>query len=505
MLLQDAKSKEQVETALEAGDDELREDIEEILDEVKRRWDRSSGYDEDYDPIDMKDIVEHDDFIDLVIHESPSRYELSQIPREEVESALRYAVTHETRGRGYSHATQYGPFYIDDRGGGHFSYKMEVGGNYTLPGKWFPKNAEFIPSDLAKEFWESLGPSYEWNDTSSVDRNEDYYGHGPGSDAYVEAGEDSFNEWCRDLISSYVSQSVRKEPEKAKEIFFNGVAEEDKALAEKLKSAGLPDEEILDFATSWFESDDDREGVLKTLRDYFDALESGTGETHEIIAEFSKQDIVDTGIKKGTLFENAPWKLIKLRPGDLRLEGTLMGHCVGDKGMGYVRAVKDGEIEIWSLRSRDNKPRFTLEVDGQFYDADDRAVAQAAAVKRGRTATMVGDPVAFAEQALRAQAIKQLKGKANRTPGFADVRRTGGIKFPDEVIFWVNALKQLGADPLEVQDFSAAWSPYPPPPAGARGRMQPNAGEVCTGFDLPYRPIAVRPNRRTSKRRTSRR
>lgn len=62
MLLDETTSKEQVEAALAAGDDELREDIEEILDDVKRRWDRGPGYDEDYYPIDMKDIVARDDF-----------------------------------------------------------------------------------------------------------------------------------------------------------------------------------------------------------------------------------------------------------------------------------------------------------------------------------------------------------------------------------------------------------------------------------------------------------
>ena len=64
MLLDDATSKEQVAAALEAGDDELREDIEEVLDDVKRRWDRGPNYDEDYEPIDMKEIATREDFID---------------------------------------------------------------------------------------------------------------------------------------------------------------------------------------------------------------------------------------------------------------------------------------------------------------------------------------------------------------------------------------------------------------------------------------------------------
>lgn len=483
MLLDDATSKEQVAAALEAGDDELREDIEEILNEVKRRWDRSPGYDDFYEPIDMKDVVESDAFVDLVIHKSPAQYDLAQIPREEVESALRYAASHETRGFRYGQKTQYGPFYLDDRGGDYFSYELEVGGNYTFPGKWFPKNAEFIPSNLAKEFWESLGDEFSWGYTAYVDRNEDNYGTGPGTSAYVEADEEKFNEWCRDLISSYISHNVRKQPEKAKEIFFNGLAAEDKALAEKLKNAKLPEEEILDFATSWFEDESSKEEVLETIRDYFDALESGTGEANEVIAEFSKEDIAAMGIRKGTLFENAPWKLIKLRPSDLRLEGTLMGHCVGSKGMGYIRAVKDGEIEIWSLRSRDNKPRFTLEVDTDFYSADD-----------GGPTMQTLTPAFY-----RARAIKQLKGKGNRRAGYADVRQSGGIKFPDEVIFWAHALQQLDVDPDHVEDFTAFRADRE-----ESLKLQANDGEVCTGFDLPYRR-GVRQNRRSSKRKSSKR
>ncbi len=479
MLLEDATSKEQVAAALEAGDDELREDIEEILDEVKRRWDRSP-FNYDYEPIDMKDIMANEPFVDAVIHRSPSQYELSQIPREEVEEALRYAATHGVRSRGYGGDTKYGPFYLSDRGGW---YDLEVGGNYTFPGKWFPKNAEFIPSDLAKEFWESLGDEYSWDHTSYVDRNEDNFGHGPGESMFVDTDDEPFKEWCRDLISTYVSANVRRQPEKAKEIFFNGLTAEDKALAEKLKNAKLPDEEILDFATSWFENEDSKEEVLETIRDYFDTLESGTSGAPEVIAEFSKEDIVDMGIRKGTLFENAPWKLIKLRPSDLRLEGTLMGHCVGSKGMGYVKAVKDGEIEIWSLRSRDNKPRFTLEIDAGFYKADDSGP------------TMQTLTPAF----YRARAIKQLKGKGNRGAGYADVRQSGGIKFPDEVIFWAHALQQLGVAPEQVDDFEAFRAENEEPL-----KLQANDGEVCTGFDLPYRR-GVRQNRRSSKRKSSKR
>lgn len=490
MLLEDATSEEQVAAALEAGDDELRRDIEKKLEEAKDEWEQSGrGYDDDPEPIDMRSVVTQDDFIDRVILTSPAAYELSDIPREKVEEALRYAASHPSRGR----TTHYGPFYIDHRGGAHFSYTVEQGGSYSFRGSFFPENAKLIPSEMAMEFWDGLGPEYSWDQRSRVDSDDDFFGTGPGTEMFIEAPEGDFDEWCRDLVSEYVREAVKSEPEKAKSVFFAALANEDKALAEKLKAAKLDDEELLEFVTSWFEGDNEQAEIVETIRDYFAALESPTSLERETVITLSKQDIADMGIRQGTLFENAPWKLIKLHPADLRMEGTLMGHCVGKAGMGYVRAVKDGEIEIWSLRSRDNKPRFTLEIDKSKWDSAD------------------GPRVSGAD-IVRARSILQLKGKANRTPGYADVRKTGGVKFPDEVIIWTHVLNALGVDPTEVDDFDApagqVLDEYRE--RGAFGQpplVQRNDGEQCVGFDMPYRSPDVRQNRRrrSSRRRTSRR
>jgi hypothetical protein len=470
MLLKDATSKEQVAAALAEGDEELLDDIEDGLKEAKRRWERDPVVDSD-DDIDVEGQITTDKFVDAVIHQSPSEYELANIPREAVVSALVG-----TPARTYRRRRQYGPFYLDDHCQ-HFDFSVTRSIHYYFPSNWAPDNAKFIPEDIAKSFWEDLSYRLEWEDTSHVDG--DNWAWGEGERACITADESDFVGWCRDTIHMYVRGVIRKDPEKAKETFFKSLATRSGKVAEALKEAKLPDEELLDLASQWFT--DDQDDVFATVEEYVSAV-TPTGEPNEVIAEWSKQDIVDMGIAKGTLFENAPWKLIKLHASDLRGEGRMMNHCVGTSGMGYIDAVKKGEIEIWSLRSRDNKPRFTLEVDAAFHEDF--------------------GPTGKPDPAWRGQHIKQLKGKGNRTPGYADVRRSGGIKFPDEVIFWVNALKQLGADPLEVQDFSAAWDPYPQPPAGARGRMQPNAGEVCTGFDLPYRR-GVRQNRRSSKRRSS--
>jgi hypothetical protein len=103
----------------------------------------------------------------------------------------------------------------------------------------------------------------------------------------------------------------------------------------------------------------------------------------------------------------------------------------------------------------------------------------------------------------RASAIEQLKGKGNRTPGYVDYHKTGGIRFPDEVVFWENAFRRIDVSPEQVKDFPA-FREEPEPV-----KLQANSGVVCTGFDLPYKPrhrsSEVVPNRRSSRRSSKRR
>lgn len=468
MLLEDATSKIQVQRALEAGDEELREDIEEKLNEAMHWWDTrglTDYFHQDEDTESFRDIATWPAFIDKVIEESPSAYDLGHIPREDVEAALRWAATHPS-GR---HQEKYGPFYIDSSGDS-FSFRVSTNASAHFPEEHLPDNAEYIPVEQAREFWESLDGHVQWD---QVDRVEENDGHLDGDPFYVAASSEEFDEWCRDLLAEHVQSLIRSDPAEAKEIFLKGVDYENAPLGAKLRAAGLPDEELLDFASKWFEGESEREEILATLKDHFAALETGTDEPREIIAEWTQADLRAMGIMKGPLYEEAPWKLIKLHPSDLRLEGTLMRHCVGDKGMGYIRALTDGEIEVWSLRSRANKPRFTLEIDsshGGFPAGCDTAP----------------DPAAC-----RADAIKQLKGKANRTPGYAGHHDTT-IKFPDEVVFWDHVLRSFQVDPGAVEDMGA-WrtldndDDLPIVTERLRRLVQPNAS-VCTGFDLPYRP-----------------
>ena len=465
MLLDDATSKAQVQQALDAGDEELREDILAKLDDAMHWWDQRGINEEvhqDDEEVDFREIAVNDHFVDEVISQSPRGYDLVNVPKDEVATSLRWAATHPVFRRGARH---WGPFSIDDSGGGGFSYRLSRQLSAHFPEDELPENAEYIPPEMAHRFWDSLDGNFEWQERDSVEEN---WGTGDDASIYITADSEDFDEWCHDQVAEFVQAQIKAAPQVAIDVFMKGVEHENISLGAKLRAADLPEEELLDFAHRWFGSDDDREEILLTLKDHFATLETGHAEPREIIGEWTQADLREMGITKGRLYEEAPWKLIKLHPGDLRLEGTLMRHCVGDGGMGYTKALKDGEIEIWSLRSRANKPRFTLEVDGAFY------VDEAEARRRA------GDDLIM--PAWRGVAIKQLKGKANRTPGHADARATE-IKFPDEVIFWDHALREFDVDPQAVDDFTAVHTGDEP------ARLQANSRDACTGFDLPYRPL----------------
>jgi hypothetical protein len=76
-----------------------------------------------------------------------------------------------------------------------------------------------------------------------------------------------------------------------------------------------------------------------------------------------------------------------LLPSELVAEGKAMGMCVGRPDMGYGKAVRKGEIKILSMRRPSGKPLFTIEAE---LANDDKKIYR----------------------------IDQIKGKANRLPGF---------------------------------------------------------------------------------------
>lgn len=183
-----------------------------------------------------------------------------------------------------------------------------------------------------------------------------------------------------------------------------------------------------------------------------------------------------------------------LLPSELPLEGKTMGMCVGRPDMGYGKAVRSGECKILSLRRPSGKPLFTIEEDIR----DDSS------------------------------SIDQVKGKANRLPGFdlgkasaVHLGSTGaeaahqaalGLK-RDEVERVIDFLESIDIDPTSVDDLWPAlvaiallnskgdpWAKTIAPripglnkKLGDEAKKQNPAacatghGSDCTGFCLPYR------------------
>ncbi len=473
MLLEDATSKEQVAAALAAGDDELREDIEEKITEsaqgIRRKIER--GAMGEYDEFVLADRVEHDeDFLDSLIRESNP--DLSEVPREKVAEDILYWAKEwdRTEPRTYSRRGSRGIFRAGDDCRRHegFSYSFSRSISYYIGEDDLFVNCEFVPLEMAEGFYEEISRRFDvsWEQTHIITEQ---FGSGPAyDDAEVCISEDDFKEFCNDTLREYHRELVKKDPAKAIQIFLDGIKNfsSDNVSQERLfeirKSLveqPISDDEMKEFATQWINGDDsEKEDIVTELDEHYLLLKE-TGEPNEVVAEFSPEEIAEMGITKGPMKELAPWKLVKLRPSAFRSEGRMMGHCVGDKGMGYIKQASEGEIEIWSLRDSADKPRFTLEIDESFYRSEDPAE--------------------------KADAILQVKGKANRTPGLERARMipsgSGDIKFPEEVIFWKQVFSDIGVDPSAVSDFPAVRV--------TKNRRGRSVERVYRSFDLPHIPL----------------
>lgn len=458
MLLSDATSREQVEAALAAGDEELRDDIATLivfaLGSIKRR-----GLDYETEEYSVEDIVkENEDFLSEIVKQSDP--DVSHVPIEKVQEAVGDQARYGRRGEAGIFTTKEDSGWR--RAGYGFEWTFTPNYDVWLSESHLFENCEMVPAEYAKEFYADLDRInvIEWSDGTDIIQQQNGWQEGHETVSIV-AKEDDFKEFCHDIIKDHLRDLIKRDPDEAIAGFVRAVREENPSIAAKLAATPPAKDDLIELTTSWSQADDEdeREEVIQKVRDYYEAIEGGgSSEQREEIATFSADELRQMGVTKGVLIEQAPWRLIKLRSSDLRAEGTRMKHCVGDKGMGYIKAVVDGYIEIWSFRDRDDKPRFTLEVDSSFYEAEDPDD--------------------------KADAIKQIKGSTNRTPGYASKHDSGpNFKFPEEVAFWKQVFTDIGVNPTSVNDFDAARELA----KNSRRRFTPNRS-----FDEPYEPLSHR-------------
>ncbi len=383
----------------------------------------------------------------------------------------------------------YNSFYVSEDAGDYnsFSFPVLVEEQWEFPEYLFFEGAEYVPEEMAEDFWENLAMQYaiRWDQTSELEEN---FGKSYSRTVYIT--RHNFAEWCRDVLGSYVESAIESDP---KHVVSLMLGELEPGLRRQLEEMPVDlhlDEDFLDLVHEWFmsSSESDREEVLDILRRYGRAM-ADTGEPPEVILEITRDDLDYLGIRKGTYWENAPWKLVRLKPSHLPEEGRRMRHCVGNMSYRYADRLIDGDIEIWSLRSKDNKPRFTLEVDSSYYDADEKHPDDSPGG-------------ILARQGMKARAIKQLKGKANRTPGYAQISDERkpypeGVKWPEEIRLWRWLLKEkLDVSPDKVDDFPV-WVRklrYALIRREQAALDAANSGEMLRenprrSFDEPYRPL----------------
>ena len=434
MLLDDMADAEETERRLAEGDEELAEDIErqlgEALDAFRRDLERGDAYVQGTKNLEA--VMTDPDFVrevrDTCQHE-PSPMQ-AFIPDDVWQTHLREEARSAAGGSQATigHMTRHG-FYLDalDREYSRpapdmFTYDIHVFSAYMV--EWgLPENARAIPEYSAEVFWEEMADeirahnpnvdSVQWeHDTSVVGENEATV----SEEWFVGIDRHRLSEFCYDVALSFVDGVVQATPDLALETFEDLVGPQ-RFLS--YETAGLvpgPNtdeedrEEFFDFVHQYlvarlYENDREARWVLyelDELAEVFEAPADDDEEGREVVMEVTRDDLKRLGITTGVLWENAPWRLIKLKPWDLREEGRRMRHCVGQASMGYAAALRDDEVEIWSLRSEAGKPRFTLEVDSSFWDLDNDPDNHDTVSKK--VTAMIN----------RAEAIKQLKGKANR-------------------------------------------------------------------------------------------
>lgn len=248
-----------------------------------------------------------------------------------------------------------------------------------------------------------------------------------------------------DIKKELTKVELRKDPAKTVSEFMIQIkpvltrssgAEGFELLTKAIEEKHFSPKNVLDIAVRYL-ADDGRSVIERELSDYIDAVvtssELPSFESRDAALKVTKADLTKLGITSGPLFEEAPLKLITLKPSELGVEGRRMRHCVGDSPS-YACRIQRGEIEIWSLRNRANKPLFTLEVDSNFHKHT--------------------GPNEDLNSQRRATAIRQLKGKANRTPGYTE-RRGEFVASENEVKLWRLIFKKLKVAPEYVVDFSA--------------------------------------------------
>lgn len=416
--INDYETSEEVEKALSDPEirDELIESIEmEIVDAAKSVKEYSPDVDDLANEID--NYFESDEFIEDLIENSPR--DISFIPVEIIREITNPYVSISRHGNSL--------FSLENKKGDFRVFNTITFGdtNYVDP-YTYTEIIELIPdkyiNKFAKEFWRNVpnasvyGP-YDF-DARDIESE--------GVQAKIYFSLSKLNELAMDMTIQYF-QKVSDDPDFVSN--FMGVIEIDhpprisNLLRDLLTKNNLTEEEQIDVIRLFVDQEDkiDIDGLIHRVSEFINTKNLEP----EGILSIPKEVIKNWGINKGTLYENAPWTIYNLKATELFGEGVDMRLCLSDPEIGYYSQVINNEIEIWSIRSKSGKRRFTIEIDAKFRDAESPEE--------------------------KGSLVYQVKGKANRLPGYKDAK-SETIVFFDEVVFLMNLFFDLGIDVFSIEE-----------------------------------------------------
>lgn len=159
-----------------------------------------------------------------------------------------------------------------------------------------------------------------------------------------------------------------------------------------------------------------RLGLVDKLRELI-AEQEKSDEPDEVVYRYAGTNDTVAGASARGFY------VASLRPDQLRAEGAALGICVGKEEMGYKKKVLDGVIQIFSIRTEAGESKFCIE----------RLV---------RGESELNFETNEWERLFAPSDIAQIKGTANRLPGFEPAAFV--LTKPDEVRLVVEFLQALG-------------------------------------------------------------
>lgn len=415
--INDYNSPEEVEEALKSDiRDELIENIEEEIREAAHNVDTNIEDGEYKDALEY--YFESDDFFDDL--RSNCERDISYVPDEIITNIIGPYTSISRSGNSL--------FSLDQRsrekGFESFATIKYGDENYVDPSTYIDF-IHLIPKSYVKrfamEFWTNIpdvhiGSPYNFN-PKTID--------GERASLEIYFSKEMLEEMALDMRIAYF-QEASNDPDFVNN--FLNVIEEDysdysRTLRRLITQNSLTTEEQIDIIRLFFDQDNKIE--MDTLIHRVSEFVNTKNIEPEGILSIPKEVIKNWDIRKGTLYENAPWTIYNLKATELFGEGVDMRLCLSDPEMPYYSQVMDSEIEIWSIRSKNGKRRFTIEIDAKFREA-------VSPEEKGKL-------------------VYQVKGKTNRLAGYEN-SSSKTIKFFDEVVFFMNLFYDLGIDIFNIED-----------------------------------------------------